>query len=463
MKEFQYKDETELQYSGETELQPGGEAYPLPWSARAFLSLLIIFMLIFVGQFVNALIQVNSPIVQKALTLHSPLQGRRGSPLKPFDLPAHRTMLYVQQDKIYSVTTKVQQNQDQSVSATGNAKIDAVTQPLQIATPGYTSNPSLPPLITPTGQLIYAGNGLWMTDLARNQPRQIATMNDDQEITSLVLSRDGSRLAWSTAPKDGLGEIQIFAGPSDSTKLVYHQTAGDCPCFRVFNFWPASGTAGYDTLLFTDDHGDNGPVQHGLWIFPINKAPSVKPALVIRSDPPQGPLALSPNNTTLLYTTYEGNVPAPKDVPDELATVGYANNLVVASLQNTTPYLQNTHVVLPEQREQRNSAQYHWVMTPSFSPDGQTLVYVEFSADSQGSFTRTNALYMVQMHGAAAPAPPTLTAITAAHYIELGSWWDAHTVTVFIDSGFYALDVQRGVLATITPTDGYAHEIAVLN
>ena len=113
MKEFQYKDETELQYSGETELQPGGEAYPLPWSARAFLSLLIIFMLIFVGQFVNALIQVNSPIVQKALTLHSPLQGRRGSPLKPFDLPAHRTMLYVQQDKIYSVTTKVQQNQDQ--------------------------------------------------------------------------------------------------------------------------------------------------------------------------------------------------------------------------------------------------------------------------------------------------------------------------------------------------------------
>ena len=185
----------------------------------------------------------------------------------------------------------------------------------------------------------------------------------------------------------------------------------------------------------------------------------MQPALVIKSDPPHGPLALSPDNTSLLFTTYEGNVPAPVGMPSELATIGYANSLVVATLQNTTPYLANASVVLPEQNEQRNSAQYHWVMSPSFSPDGQTLVYIEFSADSQGSFTRTNALYMVQMHESA--PHPMLVATTAALYLELGSWWDAHTVTVFIDDGFYALDIQRGVLAKIVQTDGYAHEIAV--
>jgi hypothetical protein len=372
-------------------------------------------------------------------------------------------MLYVQGDNIYSVTTYERQEIDQFVNGTVQATPDVVTQPLQIETPSYKYNPSLPPLVTPAGQLIYAGTGLWMTDLAHNQPRQIAALSDDQVVTSLVLSRDGSQLAWSTAPKDGQGEIQIFAGPVGSTKLVYQQAAGHCPCFRVFSFWSASDVVGHDTLLLTDDHGDDGPVQHGLWIFPMNKEPLMKPTLVIKNDPPQGPLALSPNNTNLLYTTYEGNVPVPDDMPNALATVEYANSLVLASLQNTAPHLQNTHVVLPEQNEQRNSALYHWVMSPSFSPDGQTLVYVEFSADSQGSFTRTNALYMVQTHGSTVPTRPTLIATTAGHYVELGSWWDEHTVTVFIDGGFYALDIQRGVLAMVIQTGGYAHEIAMLN
>jgi hypothetical protein len=426
------------------------------WSVLTFLSLSVILMAIFVGQFVNALIQVTSPIAQ-VLEVDPPLLVRGGSPLKPFDLPAHRTMLYAQKDNIYSVTT------GNSAKETDQTKKSVVLQPLQIETPGYKYNPSLPPLVTPARQLIYVGTGLWMTDLMRNQAHQIAALSDNQEVTSLVLSRDGTQLAWSTAPKDGQGEIQIFAGPIGSTKLVYQQVAAHCPCFRVFSFWSASGVAGHDTLLLTDDHGDDGPVQHGLWTFPMNKGPLVKPALVIKSDPPQGPLVLSPDNTNLLYTTYKGNVPAPRDMPDELATVEYANSLVVASLQSTTPYLKNTHVVLPEQHVQQNNAQYHWVMSPNFSPDGQRLVYVEFSADSQGAFTRTNALYMAQMQGDTAPTRPTLIATTAAHYIELGSWWDAHTVTVFIDKGFYALDIQRGMLATITQTDGYAHEIAVLN
>lgn len=434
-------------------LQQRGGAWLRPWSAFTFLTLLIICMAIFTGQFVNALIQVTSPAALVVPT-SPPLLGRGGSPLNLFDLPAHRTMLYVQNDNVYSLTT------GNGVKETDPGTSGVVAQPFQIATPTYTYNPSLLPVVTPNKQLVYAGAGLWMTDLIHNQPRQIAALSDNQEVTSLVLSHDGSQLAWSVAPKDGQGELQIFAGPVGSPKLVYQQEAGHCPCFRAFSFWSATSVAGHDdTLLLTDDHGDNGPVEHGLWIFPMNKGPLVKPTLVIRSDPPQGPLALSPDNTSLLYTTYDGNVPVPTGMPDQLATVEYANSLVLASLQNTTPYLRNVHVVLPEQKEQQNSAQYHWVMSPSFSPNGQTLVYVEFSADSQGSFTRTNALYVV---GSTTPIRPTLIATTAGHYVELGSWWDAHTVTVFIDQAFYALDVQRGVLATITQTGGYAHEIAVL-
>ena len=70
------------------------------------------------------------------------------------------------------------------------------------------------------------------------------------------------------------------------------------------------------------------------------------------------------------------------------------------------------------------------------------------------------------MHGSADlthPTHPMLLATTAAHYVELGSWWDAHTVTVFIDRGFYALDVQQGLLTPIIQTDDYAYEIAVMN
>jgi hypothetical protein len=430
------------------------------WSPLIFLSLVVIFLLIFAGQFVHALIQVTLPVAKVAPMRHSPLLGRGGSVLLPFDLSAHRTMLYVQKDSVYSVTIHGKQNVEQGLQATP----DAVTPPSQVATPGYTYNPSLLPLVTPAGQLIYAGStGLWMADLVHHRSRLIATLSANQEVTSLVLSRDGSQLAWSSAPKDGRGEIQIFAGSVSSTKLVYQRAAGQCPCFRVFSFWPANDAVVSETLLLTDDHGDDGPVRHGLWVLPMDRGPSVEPVLVIKSDPPQGPLALSPDNTNLLYTTYEGNVPVPDDMPAPLATVGYANSLVVASLQSTVPYLQNMHVVLPEQRVQGNSAQYHWVMSPSFSPDGQTLVYVEFSADSQGSFTRTNALYVVQMRGSVAPTGPTLLATTAAHYLELGSWWDAHTVTIFIDHGFYALDVQRGLLAPIVQTDGYAREIAVMS
>ena len=433
------------------------------WSPFVFLTVLVIFLVVFASQFVNALLQMTSPTAQVPQELSTILEGRDGSFLAPFNLPAGRTVLYEQNGNIYSTTTEEPPSVNQDEMATAQATPDVVPQPFLLNTPGYIYNRGVSPLVTPTRQLIYTGTGLWINDLAHNQARSLVSIGDDQVVTSLVLSRDGSQLAWSVAPKDGQGMIQIFAGPINATKLVYEQSATHCPCFRVFSFWPASNATGHDTLLLTDDQGDTGPVQHGLWIFPIHSGASSQPTLILQNDPPQGPLAISPYDATLLYTTYEGSVAVPGNLPADLASVEYANSLMVGTLQNNSPYLNDNHVVLAEQNVQENNEQYHWLMQPSFSPDGQTVVYVQFSADSQGSFSRTNALYIIRMRGTVAPTQPTLIATTGANYVEFGSWWDAHTVTVFMDNELYALDVQRGMLAKITATPGYAHEIAVLN
>ena len=77
--------------SSEAELQRRGGAWPRPWSALAFLVLVVIFMAIFAGEFVNALIEVASPVAQVVPASDSALHGRGGSPLMPFDLPAHRS------------------------------------------------------------------------------------------------------------------------------------------------------------------------------------------------------------------------------------------------------------------------------------------------------------------------------------------------------------------------------------
>ncbi|HLZ80399.1 MAG TPA: hypothetical protein VKP04_02105, partial [Ktedonobacteraceae bacterium] len=136
--------------SFEADLHRKGGNKPRPWGALTFLALVIIFLGIFAGQFVSALIQATSPTA-RVVPVDPPLLGRGGSALKSFDLPVQHTMLYVQGDNIYSVTTS------KNAIETDQKEPSVATQPpVQINALGYRYNPSLPPLVTPAKQLIYA-------------------------------------------------------------------------------------------------------------------------------------------------------------------------------------------------------------------------------------------------------------------------------------------------------------------
>src|SRR5207245_4094043 len=107
------------------------------------------------------------------------------------------------------------------------------------------------------------------------------------------------------------------------------------------------------------------------------------PQPLLASNTSQGPLAVAPASNVLLYSSYEGvvSVPTDKSVPLDIATLYYPNSLKVTTLdrQGRQPLAFDTsQVILPEQHELSNSADYHWVTTPVFTLDGHTLIYVEF-------------------------------------------------------------------------------------
>src|SRR5262249_1385482 len=139
--------------------------------------------------------------------------------------------------------------------------------PQKLFTPGYLYSRGVPPLFTPSGQLVYSGDGVWVTNPFASHPRRIASLPVGQRITSMALSQDGSQLAWSSVPASGKGTINLYAGPLEATVLVHQQPANLCPCFRIFSFLHNSKSLGDKTLLLTEDHGDYGAVQHGLWIL----------------------------------------------------------------------------------------------------------------------------------------------------------------------------------------------------
>ncbi len=127
--------------------------------------------------------------------------------------------------------------------------------------------------------------------------------------------------------------------------------------------------------------------------------------------------------------------------------------------------LGSAQVALPGQAQQANNALYRWVTTPTFSPDGHTLAYVEFSSDSQDPYDRHSALYTVQINGSGAQLQvghPQLVATSTSRLLELGSWLNSHVVTMYGDGAIYALDVQSGALTTVNQTGGYARILAVI-
>jgi hypothetical protein len=218
------------------------------------------------------------------------------------------------------------------------------------------------------------------------------------------------------------------------------------------------------TLLLSNDQGDHQAVRFGLWSLTVAPGASHEPQPLLSGDPPQIPLART--GSTLLYSTSNGVVPAPTDnsAPDDVAALNYANGLAVSTLNDSATALYGIQVVLPEQRYTPNFAAYHWVMSPRFSPDGQTLVYVLFSSDTQVPFARHSSLYTVHLNGIGAVVrvdKPQVLVTSWARFVELGPWLDNSTLTFYADNALYDIDAQTGATALLAHLTAYGHIVAV--
>ncbi|GAC1391701.1 MAG: hypothetical protein NVS4B11_21610 [Ktedonobacteraceae bacterium] len=450
---------------------PKQVSHPLQEQQRHFSKKGILVLLVLVGMllvlFTSQLVwNLSQTVVHKATPLPHPTrtvdQDKDIGPLLPpgkamapqLTLPTGKYVVYEQQKNI-------------SIAPADGG------MPTPLTTPGYIYNLAVPALLTPSSQLLYSGDGLWLTDIFNAMPKQIATLPAGQVITSMALSRDGTTVAWSTEPANGTGNTTLYAGPLEKSVPVYQHDATDCPCYRVFSFLHEDGTKANSILLLTDDRGDHHMVQYGLWSLDLTGTPLQDPQVLLDGDAQQGPLVLSPSGNTLLYSTNQGIVPATDDasVPADIAALDYANSLSMARVgvsvggNDPDPVLNSPQVLLPEQHDLSNSAAYHWVTTPVFSSDGHTLVYVEFSSDAQIPFDRHSAVYIVHTSGSGTKlvvGKPQLLATSTDRFVELGTWVNDSTLTFYSDGTLYALDITSGAVATIIQTTTYAHVIAVV-
>lgn len=363
-------------------------------------------------------------------------------------LPAGYFLIYEQTTQLYLIS-----------SASNSSQI--------IPTPGYIYDEAVPPILTPSGQLLYSGNGIWLTNPFGGTPIQIAVLPPGQVITSMALSNDGKMIAWSTEPVQGTGNIDIYAGPLASPSIVLEQSALNCPCFRIFSFMNGVGSQADNILLLTDDRGSHEAVRYGLWSLDLTHTPAT-PQSILDENPQQGPLAMTPSGNGLLYSANEGAVPLPTDnsIPADIAALSYANDLNLATVSSSSLALGPSQVILAEQGNLSNSAQYHWVTTPVFSPDGHTLAYVEFSSDSQDPYDRHNALYTVQVSGSGTrlhASKPRLIATSTEQLVELGAWLNNHIITFYADGYLYAMDLQTDAITTLAQPATYARIVAVMS
>ena len=372
------------------------------------------------------------------------------TPAPTLQLPADHYVLYQNTTHIYLVSTT-----DGTLTS--------------LYTPNYTYDEAVRPVLTPTGQLIYSGNqSIWLTDIFDQQPVQVAQFTSDMGITSLALSQDGKMVSWSIAPLDGNGQISLYAGPLTNPHIIWQQSALQCPCFRVFSFLNGNTSAADTTLLLTDDLGSSEAVQYGLWSLDISTTGTQPLAIMDENpQPQQGPLALAPYSNVLLYSPNEQVVPVPTDrsVPPDIAALSYANSLNITTLDGTPLTMGTPLQALPGQPHEANSALNRWITTPLFSPDGQTLAYIEFSSDSQAPYDRHSALYTMSVSGSGTTmqvGQPHLVASSTTRLLELGPWLNSHIVTLYGDGTIYALDVQSGASTMIIHIGSYSRILALV-
>ena len=219
--------------------------------------------------------------------------------------------------------------------------------------------------------------------------------------------------------------------------------------------------------MLADSQNSFNGVQYGLWAMDLTKTPVDAPTQLMDEDSLQGPLLMAPYSNLLLYSSSEGTAPVPTDesVPSDIASLSYANNLQLASIGGNPLSLSSSWIVLPEQANLSSPADYRWETTPLFSPDGHTLIYVEFSSEPQAPYDRISAVYEVQLSGTGSHLRvgiPQLLVTSTARLLELGPWFNSHVLTFYADGTLYAMDIRSRAATPIVQTNAYARIIAVV-
>ncbi len=388
--------------------------------------------------------QVNLP--SGSTFAHIPPLPISGPPSKaaPPRLPENQAIIYNDYTGIYLLTT------------------DAA-EPEKLNTPGY--DPLVPPLLTDDGRLLYSGDGLYLLDLLQPtgaMPLQITSINQTtQVIASTTISPDGKEVFWTVEPHTGNGTTMLYEASLTDTGasqpiLLYSQQASVCPCYTIFGLGPATSTE-LPPLLLTDDLGTPAAQGTGLWNF--DPAQLQIGSELLATGAGQAPLALSPDRTQMVYAPTTGEVPEPTDssVPAQIANQPYGNSITITTWNGDSLGTQIT--IVPQQSNVHTFSDYHWITTPVFSPDSQTLAYIQFSADDNGPYDRHNTLYITSQ----GTMTPQVVANFSARLVELGSWLDNHTLVLYADGGIYAMDIHTAAIALLAPLANYSHIIGLIH
>lgn len=383
----------------------------------------------------------NAPI-DTGTTLPSPISGPPSASAPPI-VPAKTGILYADTGGIYLLS---------SGSAT----------PEKLHTPGYSSLVS--PVLTNGGQLLYAGSGLYLLDIfhsASATPRLIVSIDPQKQlIASMAISADGQQVFWSVEPHNGIGTIELYEASltpeSDSVPtLLYSQPTNNCPCYMIFG-WAEAGAGKPGKLLLTDNLGTPADQGTGLWAF--DQVQQQVGTQVLAEDQGEDPLALSADHTLLAYAPTTGEVPEPTDgsVPSQVGSQPFGNSMAVVSATSSGA-ARPVSIVSP-QTNVRTFSGYHWITTPVFSPDNQSIAYIQFSSDDTGPYDRHSSLYVAATTG----GTPKVVANFSAQLVELGSWLDSHTLLLYADGGIYAIDTQTAAISLLAVVPSYAQIVGVI-
>jgi hypothetical protein len=336
--------------------------------------------------------------------------------------------------------------------------------PEELNTPGYTS--LVPPVLTSGGQLLYAGNGgvylLNLLHITTATLRQIASIDPQKQIiASMAMSADGQEVFWSVEPHNGSGTISLYqasltpVGVTAPT-LLYSQPTNNCPCYMVFGLAEA-GVGKTAKLLLTDNLGTPADQGTGLWAF--DQVQHQVGTQVLAEEQGEDPLALSSDHTLLAYAPTTGEVPEPTDgsVPSQVGSQPFGNSIAIVDATPAAPGKPIT--IVSPQTNVHSFSVYHWITTPTFSPDNQSIAYIQFSSDDIGPYDRHSSLYIASTKGSGAPKA---VANFSAQLVELGSWLDSHTLLLYADKCIYALDTRTAAISLVSVVQNYSRIVGLV-